>query len=647
MSVVAIIGEGKLADCAGAHLSACCELIRQSGFEAGVPHEADLALVLADDWRPDDFEQAERLLRQAGKPWLGAFVSFREGVIGPLVRPGKPGCSQCASARRLAGGYDFGGDPEPLMSLFAQGVVPRDPSVSEQGIVQMSYIVAREARRVLEGGPARTGNGIYRMDLATLETTLHKFLPNPRCPHCGGIPDDSPEAARIALKPSMKVDTRSHRARALTGAFADTLAERYIDERTGILRSRQYDLITPFAMTSVAQPSANGAELTAGRGHSYAQCGHTAMLEGLERYCSTMAQGKRTVVEGSYRMFADRALDPRTVGLYGAEMYGSEDFEFEPYDVDLELNWVWGYSFARESPILVPEQLAYYSASGGGRFVTENSNGCALGGSLEEAILYGMLEAAERDAFLMAWYARLPLPRLDPESAGDPELSQIVSRLREIAGYEALLFNSTMENNIPTVLAILKNAKPTGANLICAASSHLDPVRAAKNALLEASGHIHFLSERLELDRDEIALMLDDPSAVSLMEDHALLYSHPMAEHRLSFLLESSAPPRTFGESFEARERSADLTDDLIGLIAGFRDLGLDVIVVEQTAPEVAEDGLHVVKTLIPGLLPMTFGHRLRRWEGLERLYRIPMALGYAKQPLTAEHINPHPHPFF
>jgi len=647
MSVVAIIGEGRLADSAAEHLSACCELIRQSGFEAGVPHEADLALVLADDWRPDDFEEAERLLRQAGKTWLGAFVSYREGVIGPLVRPGTPGCSQCANARRLAGGYDFGGDPEPLMNLFAHGVVPRDPSISDQGIVQMSFVVASEARRVLEESPVRTGNGLYRLDLATLESSLHRFVPNPRCSYCGGIPDDSPEAARIALKPSLKVDARSYRAKALSEAFAYALAERYNDERTGILRSRQYDLLTPFAMTSVAQPSANGAELTAGRGHSYAQCGHTAMLEGLERYCSTMARGKRTVVEGSYRKFADRALDPRTVGLYGSEMYGSEDFEFEPYDEDLEMNWVWGYSFARESPILVPEQLAYYSAGSGGRFVTENSNGCALGGSLEEAILYGMLEAAERDAFLMTWYARLPLPRLDPASAGDPELSHMVSRLREIAGYEAFLFNSTMENHIPTVLAILKNSKATGANLVCAASAHLDPVRAAKNALLEAAGHIHFLSERLEQDRDEISLMLDDPSIVSRMEDHALLYSHPKAESRLSFLLASSSPVRTFEESFEAREVHADLTDDLIGLIAGFRELGLDVIVVDQTAPEVAEDGLHVVKTLIPGLLPMTFGHRLRRWEGLERLSRIPMALGYAKRPLTAERINPYPHPFF
>ncbi|GAA3437954.1 hypothetical protein GCM10018954_075680 [Kutzneria kofuensis] len=49
---------------------------------------------------------------------------------------------------------------------------------------------------------------------------------------------------------------------------------------------------------------------------------------------------------------------------------------------------------------------------------------------------------------------------------------------------------------------------------------------------------------------------------------------------------------------------------------------------------------------IIPGTLPMTFGHEFRRVHGLPRLHRVPQALGYRDMPLRPEEINPYPHPF-
>ena len=45
-----------------------------------------------------------------------------------------------------------------------------------------------------------------------------------------------------------------------------------------------------------------------------------------------------------------------------------------------------------------------------------------------------------------------------------------------------------MEHGIPSVLAIAKNRKQKGLNLICAAGAHLDPVRAVKSAVHELAG---------------------------------------------------------------------------------------------------------------------------------------------------------------
>ncbi len=167
-----------------------------------------------------------------------------------------------------------------------------------------------------------------------------------------------------------------------------------------------------------------------------------------------------------------------------------------------------------------------------------------------------------------------------------------------------------------------------------------------KGAIHELSGMMMTLDEKFEANRQEIEQMLHDPFRVRHMEDHSMLYSLPQAEERLRFLLDENRPLRTFDEEFKPKAGSADLTDDLKDILQVFHDLNLDVIVVDQTAPELRRNGLYCVKVLIPGMLPMTFGHHLTRLTGLERVFTVPVKLGYAKQPLKPEQLNPHPHPF-
>lgn len=141
----------------------------------------------------------------------------------------------------------------------------------------------------------------------------------------------------------------------------------------------------PFADVSVNLPFPFGDEGTAGRTHSYEESELTAILEGLERYCGLEPRGKQTVIHDTFYNLADQALNPLDVGIHAKEKYMQPNFPFKLFHPDRPMNWVWGYSFLQERPILVPELLAYYSLNSEG-FVYETSNGCALGGSLEEAI---------------------------------------------------------------------------------------------------------------------------------------------------------------------------------------------------------------------------------------------------------------------
>jgi ribosomal protein S12 methylthiotransferase accessory factor len=645
-SFVVIVGEGKLSDLVCAQISARYPVFRQSSFEKRFPQSTDLVLALDDTWNPAVHQQAEEVMRGAQVPWLRGFVSFGEGIIGPLVRPNTPGCSQCADLRRLLGGKERNEMRDVQGKLSEDGGVMIDPWASNTGYMHMAHVIAAEAGRYLEGEKAHSEGRVCLTDLKTLNSSWHAFVPDSLCRICSRIPDDSPELARVSLQPSPKIDRGSFRCTPLD-ELKKVLVKDYLDNRTGLFNSKMYDLVTPFADASVNMPMFSGDEGTAGRTQVYSDSELTAILEGLERHCGLEPRGKRTVVHDSYRNVLEQALDPLKVGVHTEEQYAMTGFPFEKFDPDREIDWVWGYSLIEERPILVPELLSYYSLGcGSSGFVYETSNGCALGGSREEAIFYGIMEVVERDSFLLTWYAELNLPRLDPLTAKDEELQLMIERMRAVAGYDLYLYNSTMEHGIPSVFAMAKNRKDTGLNLILAAGAHLDPVRAAKSAIQELAGMMLNLDEKLEKNKTEYEKMLYDDSLVRQMDDHGMLYGLPQAEERFKFLQDDSRPLRSFQEEFKWKSVHTDLTDDLKDILAAFRSRNLDVIAVDQTAPELAKNGLHCVKVLIPGMLPMTFGHHLTRLTGLERVLNVPAELGYADRPLTFEQLNLKPHPF-
>lgn len=645
-AVVLVVGEGILSDLICEEMSSQYLMVRKSNFESILPATVDLALVLQDVWNPSVYQQAEQTFRQINIPWLRGFVSFGEGIIGPLVRPGTPGCTQCVETRRLLTGHDRREIREMKMRLESNGGMHREAWASRTGLQQLAHIIGAEVKKIIQGEEAATEGKVCFLNLKTLNSSWHKFLPVPLCTVCNSVPDDSPEMARISLKNTPKFNGDHFRTRSLE-SLSTVLAKDYLDSRTGLLNEKIVNLVHTFADVSVNLPLLEGDEGTAGRTNSFAVSELTAILEGLERYCGLQPRGKRTVVHDTYNRLKHQALHPIEVGVHEKEQYERPDFPFEEFDPDRPINWVWGYSFLQERPILIPELLAYYSLGYESRgFVYETSNGCALGGSLEEAIFYGILEVVERDSFLMTWYAQLPLPRLDPYSTADEEHLLMLDRMQTVGGYDLHLYNSTMENGIPSILAIAKNRKQKGLNLICAAGAHLDPVRAVKTAVHELAGMMLSLDEKLEKNKSKYVRMLHDSTLVRQMDDHGMLYGLPEAEERLKFLLEDNRPLKTFDGEYGSRRKHLDLTDDLFELLQEFRRLNLDVIVVDQSAPETIRNGLYCVKVLIPGMLPMTFGQHLKRITGLERVFRVPKLLGYTPEPLTTEQLNSHPHPF-
>jgi ribosomal protein S12 methylthiotransferase accessory factor len=439
------------------------------------------------------------------------------------------------------------------------------------------------------------------------------------------------------------------------------LLHTYVDAETGLLGpARSSRLFTlPMVSSPLQLPDAIVTERGYGRTTDFKIARLVSMAEALERMAGMRPRGKRTVVRGSYASLKDSALDPKTVGLYPEERYASEDMPFQRYSDDVAIPWVWAYSFARRGSVLVPETYAYYRTHGPGishgspgdrPFVYEISNGCALGSCLEEAVLHGLLEIAERDAFLMTWYARMPIPQLEPASARDPRIPLILERIRHRTGYEVLIFSSTVEFHLPCfwVIGVDASGDPGRPKALCAAGSALDPEDGVVNALQELAAVIDWRVASYQNDTQRALDMVRDPTRVRMMEDHALLYCHQETFHRFDFMLNGAAEKWSFARLRELTNwpRHVDLRGDLEEMIGRFLRENLDVVVVDQTTPEHCAGGFVCVKVIVPGAVPMTFGHYARRVDGLPRLLSVPGRLGYANGPAAVADLNPHPHPF-
>jgi ribosomal protein S12 methylthiotransferase accessory factor len=467
--------------------------------------------------------------------------------------------------------------------------------------------------------------------------------------------------AVIALQSRPKPEPFTYRTRQIA-ADAEELFAQYVDERTGMIQSftlGEESSAFPMVLARLHTELPDGGLTSSGTGCTVRteQSKVVALLEALERYAGKRPRAKRTMVQASYNQLGPQALDPTTLGLYSPEQYAQPNFRFVPYHHDLVCHWVWGYSFQRQSPILVPERCAYYAIPIPGTgdnpaFVDDTSNGCALGNCLEEAIFHGILEVAERDAFLLTWHAQLHVPQLDPRSVSDPAIRALVEHFEYHTGYTLHVFDTTFDHAIPClwIMGVDEQNREGWPKAHCVAGSHPHPEQALSRGLRELATGLSIAPQRYKEGKARALKMLTDPGAVEAMPDHSLLYYLPEAFNRLRFLFHTQQQ-HTFQEAFRTFYAEplahTDLRDDLNALISHYLTLGIDVIVVDQTVPEYAPHGFRCVKVLMPGMLPMTFSYRYNRTTGLPRLYHLPHSQGYSSHPLTEAELNPHPHPFF
>ena len=175
------------------------------------------------------------------------------------------------------------------------------------------------------------------------------------------------------------------------------------------------------------------------------------------------------------------------------------------------------------------------------------------------------------------------------------------------------------------------------------AGSGAEPVSAVRSALREVA---QLVTMPLDWTHDDARALITDPWRVRELEDHVRYSSAPEVQDRVTRVL--GGPSVSVQEAFPGwpdrlRHPHAGIRGTLDLLGERFGRAGLDeIVLVDQTTREHRDLGVHVVKAVVPGSIPMVFGYAHQRVLGIPRLDRALAEVGLRADP---ERLDPHPFP--
>ena len=174
---------------------------------------------------------------------------------------------------------------------------------------------------------------------------------------------------------------------------------------------------------------------SAGKGSTRQQSRVSALCEAIERH-SGARHGDEIRVRKRFSEFAggEEAIHPNDVQLFSeSQLDNAESINAQghPYNIvpprldpGAEIDWTPVWSLTQQRHRYLPTSILYsmLPEERGPADLVADSNGCAAGNTLEEAILQGFYELTERDAFAVWWYNRLRVPAVDLSSFDDEYL---------------------------------------------------------------------------------------------------------------------------------------------------------------------------------------------------------------------------------
>jgi oxazoline/thiazoline synthase len=635
----------------GAELNAA---LRQLGVRVVDRSPYDLTVTIVGDYMEGRLAQLNEQHVAERTPWLLVQPAGMVPLVGPVFTPGKGACWLCL-ADRMRRNREIRGmlDRERARCLVASPLAQEPLGQTGIGLaaVEIAKAIATDFRTELS-------DHIVSLDLSGAAIVKHYVAARPQCAVCGDkkLRDFHRAAVPVDLGASGKLVMTSGGYRSVSSRATVARFRRHVSPLTGVVsRLERINVDLPLNTNFIAShnfsaPARSVNQLRAGlgggsfgKGSTAEQGEASALMEAIERY-SGIFQGDEIRVTKRFTDFeAGEAIPPNDVLLYSdAQQAGSpasacgaehshadhahgdaahgdpaQDDQSPPvparFDPSATVEWSPVWSLRDERFRYLPTGLLYFFYGAG---FTADSNGCAAGNTVGEAIVQGFLELVERDAYAIWWYNRLQRREVDLSQFDDSYIRDLQVQFAE-AGRRLWVLDVTSDLGIPTFVSIAHWVKDGKENIEFGSGAHFD----ARIALLRALTELNqFLA---------LGLMGGASGDKSSLDG-----TTPLRLDNYPYLTPTGEPAVRL--SSDSKFGRLDVHEQVKACVNIARQQGLDFLVLDQTRADIE---VPVVRVIVPGLR-----HFYRRF-GPGRLYDVPIKLGLRDRPTPEDELNPvHPH---
>jgi ribosomal protein S12 methylthiotransferase accessory factor len=598
-----------------------------------VKRSPDLTVTLVNDYLERRLAELNRERVSDKTPWLLVQPSGAFPLVGPVFSPGETACWTCLFDRMIRNREVKGFlDRGPARAV---AVSPLARNTFGQTGIQLAAVEI--AKAIATGFRTDLREHIVSFDLLGSTIAKHYVAARPQCPTCGSKKLRDPRRAPVPIElgAGAKLMMTSGGYRTVTSRATVARFRKHVSPLTGVVtRLERIEADLPmntnyYAAHNFSAPAQNVNQLRAGlsggsfgKGSTAEHGEASALMEAIERY-SGIFQGDEARMTRRFTDFAPGdAIAPNDVLLFSDAQSRPEQAPTDdsgesqpvpaPFDPSAKIEWssVWSLRDGRFK--YLPTSLLYFFYSGPAAFHAD-SNGCAAGNTLEEAIVQGFLELVERDAYAIWWYNRLRRPEVDLSQFNDSYVRDLQSQLAE-SGRRLWVLDVTSDLGVPTYVAILHWMQNGQENIEFGSGAHFDSRIALLRALTELN---QFLSIGLMGGGTGEKPSLDGTNPLRLQD-------HPFLIPSGNPTVQPNADPK-FGPLDNTRQQ-VDACVDIASRA------GLDFLVLNQTRPDVE---VPVVRVIAPGLR-----HFYRRFAP-GRLYDVPVKLGLLDRPLPESELTP------
>ena len=597
-----------------------------------IKHSEDsVVIVCIKDILDSRLKEINKEFLTENRAWMLVKPFGKRLLISSVLKSNETACLECLTYRMRS--------HRPMLALVNENseVLHRSaPSYSPS-----SFQIAEKWIKEFIGREEsdESNSQLLSIDLKTGCIERHIFNRRPQCPVCGEHPKSIDYPYRLSKQNSKPV--LNHAGGYRTASAKETF-EKYqhlVSPLCGIMPGiSEYRPIggAPFYNYSSGRNLALQSKSlfwlnnhmrssSGGKGKDSQQAKTGALCEAIERYC-LVHHGQLPARQASFNDLGELAVHPNECMNFSVGQFETREITNQksesfysmvpiPFDAERKIDWSEVYSLTHQKIKYLPSAFCYaqYPAEDESQLLAyPDSNGCASGNTMYEAVLQGTLELIERDAAAIWWYNRVKRPEVDLDSLNNGYVEE-VRQYYQSNNRALVVLDITTDLNIPVFVAVSWNLQQ-GNQILYGFGCHLDANIALERSVIELN--------------QLLPILLTERSKKAGASMYDWLDSQYIAENE--YVVPNGSNKVKLHHQYQALEKP-DIIKAVSHLIKRLENKGVELLCLDLTQPDI---GMPVVKMIAPGLR-----HYWRR-TGPGRLYDVPVRLGWLKAPNTEDQLN-------